>query len=199
MKTVANKLWTNSYTIKKSKFEVFILQVTNIFGVEKFLQTYIDNKATHNCYAYIIGFKKIIKKFFDDSEPSRLAGFAILKILEEKQLTNIIVLVRRYFQPPKLGVGRLMRAYQYSLLKYLEETRLLSIIPSKKYYLIVPINLVNLVYQWQKQNHFMILEQKNDDLKMIFIVNVADKKHPFAYHNNVSITFIEDSFLISDN
>lgn len=199
MKTVAKKLWTNSHTSKNSKFETFIFQISEVFEAEAFLQTYSDSKATHNCYAYIVGFKKIIKRFNDDGEPTHSAGFALLKILEEKQLTNVIILVRRYFQPPKLGVGRLMRAYQSSLLKFLQETNLLSILPRKKYYLAVPINLISLVYQWQKQNYFVILNQKNDDLKVIFTIILTDQNYHFNYHNEIKMTYIEDSFLISDN
>lgn len=199
MKTVAKKMWINNHTSKNSKFETFIFQVSEVSEVEAFLQTYSDSKATHNCYAYIVGFEKIIKRFNDDGEPSHSAGFVLLKILEERQLTNIIVLVRRYFQPPKLGVGRLIRAYQYSLLKFLQETNLLSILSSKKYHLVVPINLVSLVYQWQRQNYFVILDQKNEDLKVIFIINLVDQKYDFSYHNKIKMIYIEDSFLISDN
>jgi len=132
--------------VKNSKFETFIMQVNNINEVENFLQKYQDLKATHNCYAYIIGFKKLNKRFSDDGEPTKTSGFAILKILEEKQLTNVIILVRRYFQAPKLGVGCLIRAYQYGLFKYLEETKLLTIVPSKKYALTLPVSSINLIY-----------------------------------------------------
>lgn len=199
MQTVSKELWTNVHKIKSSKFETLIIQVTNLSDVKIFLQNYQDVKATHNCFAYIVGFEKMIKKYSDDGEPSKSAGFAILKVLEEKKLTNVIVLVRRYFQPPKLGVGRLMRAYQFGLLEYIKEVKLLAIVPSKKYALLLPVNLINLVYQWQKQYHFLILKQKNEGLKILFIINIASTNLDFTYHSDVEVTFIENSFLASEN
>ncbi|MBE4704083.1 IMPACT family protein [Spiroplasma platyhelix] len=199
MKTVAQKLWSKSYTIKNSKFEVSINQITNVAEAETFLQEHQDQKATHNCYAYIVGFPEQIKRFNDDGEPNKSAGFAILKILEEKQLTNIIVLVRRYFQPPKLGVGHLMRGYQQGLLNYLAVAKLLAIVPSKEYQIVVPVALINLIYQWQKIYHFLILKQTSDDLKVTFIINLAKEKDTLPYHSEVDVTYLKDSFLISAN
>lgn len=134
-------------TIKNSKFETFITQVDSVAEAEAFLQKHQDLKATHNCYAYIVGLNEQIKRFNDDGEPSRSAGYPILKVLADKQLTNVVVLVRRYFHPPKLGVGGLMRGYQQGLLNYLASAKLLAIIASKKYRIVVPIALTNLIYQ----------------------------------------------------
>lgn len=199
MQTVAKELWTNSMTVKNSKFETFITQVNNIEEVTFFLKHYQDNKASHNCYAYIIGFEKKVKRFDDNGEPNKSAGFAILKVLEEKKLTNIIVLVRRYFQPPKLGIGHLMRAYQCGLLQYLDQKKLLAIIPSKKYFLITPINLINLIYHKQKQYQFLILAKEIDNLKVIFTINFPNNIENFFYHSDIEVIFIEDSFLVINN
>lgn len=199
MQTVSKELWIQTVTIKNSKFETFIMQVTNVAEAELFLDEHQDWKATHNCYAYIVGLNEQIKRFDDDGEPSRSAGYPILKVLADKQLTNVVVLVRRYFHPPKLGVGGLMRGYQQGLLNYLSSAKLLAVIASKKYQIVVPISLANLIYQWQKTFQFVILDQQGDDEKITFLINLADKFEHLPYHPDVAVTFIGNSFLIAEN
>lgn len=67
--------------------------------------------ATHNCYAYIIGEDKSIVKCSDDGEPSGTAGVPILETIKKENLTNICIVVTRYFGGIKLGAGGLIRAY----------------------------------------------------------------------------------------
>ncbi|EFR45241.1 YigZ family protein [Streptococcus pseudoporcinus] len=68
-------------------------------------------KANHSCSAMIIGENAQIKRSSDDGEPSGTAGIPILSILEKQELTNILVVVTRYFGGIKLGTGGLIRAY----------------------------------------------------------------------------------------
>lgn len=68
--------------------------------------------ATHNCFAYRVGLEKNKKfKYSDDGEPSGTAGKPIYDIIEGRDLTNILVVVTRYFGGTKLGTGGLVRAY----------------------------------------------------------------------------------------
>ena len=68
--------------------------------------------ATHNCWAYRVGQgDKIIGLSGDDGEPSGSAGAPMLSVIEGAELTNLIVIVTRYFGGTKLGVGGLIRAY----------------------------------------------------------------------------------------
>ncbi len=68
--------------------------------------------ATHNCYAYNIGFgENNVSRFNDDGEPAGTAGKPILQAIESRQLTDIVVVVTRYFGGTKLGTGGLVRAY----------------------------------------------------------------------------------------
>ena len=102
----------NEIIIKKSKFLGFLLQNTNeneILQALRQLQTE-HKKATHICYGYILS-EPLQEKFFDDGEPSRTAGFAILSVLQKKKLKNVAVFVVRYFGGIKLGAGGLVRAY----------------------------------------------------------------------------------------
>lgn len=67
--------------------------------------------ATHNCTAYIIGEDKMIQRFSDDGEPSGTAGIPMLEVLKREDLTNLAVVVTRYFGGSLLGSGGLIRAY----------------------------------------------------------------------------------------
>ncbi|MBN2877940.1 MAG: YigZ family protein [Bacilli bacterium] len=67
--------------------------------------------ANHYTYAYILGDTGITQKASDDGEPTRTAGYPILEVLLKQNLTNVIVIVVRYFGGIKLGAGGLIRAY----------------------------------------------------------------------------------------
>ncbi|MDO5047240.1 MAG: YigZ family protein [Anaerococcus sp.] len=67
--------------------------------------------ATHNCYAYIINEQPVIKRYSDDGEPQGSAGLPMLSVLEKEQVTNLVVVVTRYFGGKLLGKAGLIRAY----------------------------------------------------------------------------------------
>ncbi len=70
--------------------------------------------ATHNCFAYRIGQSAAIARFSDDGEPGGTAGMPIMEVLRSKELTNVLVVVTRYFGGILLGAGGLVRAYSHS-------------------------------------------------------------------------------------
>jgi uncharacterized YigZ family protein len=67
--------------------------------------------ATHHCFAYRVGSSGSQERFSDAGEPSGTAGRPIMAALQRTGLTNILVVVTRYFGGTKLGTGRLARAY----------------------------------------------------------------------------------------
>lgn len=67
--------------------------------------------ATHNCYAYRLGFKGLDFRAADDGEPSGSAGKPILFMLQKYDVSDALLVVTRYFGGVKLGVGGLARAY----------------------------------------------------------------------------------------
>lgn len=67
--------------------------------------------ATHNCYAYRLGIAGERNRFNDDGEPAGTAGKPILSALEKLDLTDVTIVVTRYFGGTKLGTGSLARAY----------------------------------------------------------------------------------------
>jgi uncharacterized YigZ family protein len=94
--------------IKKSRFQAFAVPVENEEAVREFLDQYRDISTTHQCWAWKIGHNV---RFNDDGEPSRTAGRPILATIEGNELTNVLVLVNRWYGGIKLGTGGLVRAY----------------------------------------------------------------------------------------
>ncbi|MDK1683051.1 IMPACT family protein [Acinetobacter terrestris] len=94
--------------IKKSRFQAIAVPVENEQAVKDFLETHKDLTTTHQCWAWKIGHNV---RFNDDGEPSGTAGSPILATIEGNELTNILVLVNRWYGGIKLGTGGLVRAY----------------------------------------------------------------------------------------
>ncbi len=99
--------------IKNSRFICHVKQVETEEEARDFINSIKKEhyKATHNCSAFILGEKSEIKRTSDDGEPSGTAGIPMLGVLESHQLTNLCVVVTRYFGGIKLGAGGLIRAY----------------------------------------------------------------------------------------
>jgi uncharacterized YigZ family protein len=100
--------------IKGSRFIGTSQPVTTENQAKEFIQQiskkYFD--ASHNCFAYNLGFgQSKISRFNDAGEPSGTAGQPILKTIQGKELTDIVMVVTRYFGGTKLGKGGLVRAY----------------------------------------------------------------------------------------
>ena len=115
---------------KKSKFIAHIFYVESIEEAEKYLKAtrkkYHD--ARHNCFAYAIETIDggIAVKYNDDGEPAGTAGSPILKILLEKGITNVLVVVTRYFGGILLGTGGLVRAYTKTTLESLNKVKIIK-------------------------------------------------------------------------
>lgn len=112
-------------TEKKSKFIANLFYIENVKEAEKLIKQtkkkYHD--AKHNCIAYrVIDKSQMIEKSSDDGEPSGTAGQPMLSILQKNNLSNILVIVTRYFGGILLGTGGLVRAYSNSLLSAIEKS-----------------------------------------------------------------------------
>jgi len=96
---------------KKSKFVAIAAPVRTPDEAMEFLRGEADAAASHNCFAYKIGWEQ---RSSDDGEPSGTAGRPILSSIEQEQLDGVCVVVTRYFGGVKLGTGGLVRAYGQS-------------------------------------------------------------------------------------
>ncbi len=114
---------------KKSKFIANVFYVESKKEVEKIIKE--TNKkyhdARHNCYAYRITDENgILEKSSDDGEPSGTAGAPILNILAKGDLSNILVIVTRYFGGILLGTGGLVRAYSTACVNAIEKAEIIN-------------------------------------------------------------------------
>jgi len=115
--------------IKKSRFICHAKRVYSEEEARDFITAIKKEhyKATHNCSAFIIGERSEIKRTSDDGEPSGTAGVPMLGVLENHNLTNICVVVTRYFGGIKLGAGGLIRAYAGSVALAVKEIGIIEI------------------------------------------------------------------------
>ncbi len=118
--------------VKGSKFITNAAPVAEKEEAEKYISTISARfkEATHNCFAYKTGMgDQAIFRFSDDGEPSGTAGRPILQAIETKDLTNIALVVSRYFGGTKLGTGGLIRAYNSAALEALNKAKIVAKYP----------------------------------------------------------------------
>ena len=115
--------------IKKSRFICHAKRVYSEAEARDFITAIKKEhyKATHNCSAFIVGERSEIKRTSDDGEPSGTAGVPMLGVLENHNLTNVCVVVTRYFGGIKLGAGGLIRAYAGSIALAVKEIGIIEI------------------------------------------------------------------------
>ena len=105
--TLENEIYFEE-DIKKSRFQAIAAPVESEQAVKEFLELHKDISTTHQCWAWKVGYTV---RFNDDGEPSGTAGRPILAVIEGNDLTNVIVLVNRWYGGVKLGTGGVVRAY----------------------------------------------------------------------------------------
>ena len=98
---------------KKSTFIGYIKRVTTEEEAKEFVSEIkgMHKEATHNVYAYVIGENKGIQRYSDDGEPQGTAGIPVLEVIKKNDLTDVAIVVTRYFGGILLGGGGLIRAY----------------------------------------------------------------------------------------
>lgn len=129
-KTISEK-GTAAYEIQKSKFYAYTAPAETEEQAREFVAA-IKKKhfdARHNCSAWVLGADSSQQKSNDDGEPGGTAGNPILEAIKQQGLTNIVVVVTRYFGGIKLGAGGLIRAYSHTATLGLEATPQVAIKP----------------------------------------------------------------------
>ncbi len=102
------------YTDKRSKFLAFAHHVTTVEEIKEILSRYRKKyyDARHCCYAYMLGPKQEEFRMNDDGEPSSTAGKPIFGQIQSHNLTDILIVVVRYYGGVNLGTSRLIVAYR---------------------------------------------------------------------------------------
>lgn len=115
-------------TEKKSRFIATVRPVETeeeaLAFVEEMKKKYWD--ARHNCYAYVLGERQELMRCSDDGEPSQTAGKPMMDVLTGAGLTNVVVVVTRYFGGTLLGTGGLVRAYSGAVKEGLKNSQVIT-------------------------------------------------------------------------
>ena len=188
---------TGEIIMKKSRFIATVNPAETEEEALEFIQQlkkkYWD--ATHNCYAYIIGIKNPIMRCSDDGEPSKTAGKPMLDVLIAKELTNLVVVVTRYFGGTLLGTGGLVKAYQTATIEGLNNSIIISKEPGVHMQLTTDYNLVGKIQYYLGQENFHILCSDYTDTVKLEVILPIDKVNSFqkklADLSNGTLTAVE--------
>jgi uncharacterized YigZ family protein len=126
-KTILNTSSWETY-IQKSRFIGYSQPLESEEKAQAFIQSIKEKHgdASHNVSAYIIGVNKEIQRYSDDGEPNGTAGIPMINYLKAEDLTNLAVVVTRYFGGIKLGTGGLARAYSGTAKSVVDKSRILE-------------------------------------------------------------------------
>jgi len=119
---------TGIYKEKGSKFIAYSYPVYSKQKVKERLEEVkkLEYSARHHCYAYVLNADKSVWRANDDGEPSSTAGKPILGQIQSNDLTNILIVVVRYFGGVKLGVPGLIRSYKTAAAIAIADTEILT-------------------------------------------------------------------------
>lgn len=157
-KTIKEKS-NDEFVVDKSRFIGYIAPVSTQEDAENFINSIkkMHYNATHNCWAYVLKTDKSQMKQSDDGEPSGTAGVPILEVIKKEDLTNVAIVVTRYFGGIKLGAGGLIRAYTNGAKIAIDSS---TIIEKKIYtpiYVKVDYSFVGKITNHIENNNFLIL------------------------------------------
>lgn len=160
-KTIINASKESLYKEKGSKFYGFAIPVVSETEIEKSINELKakHHKARHWCYAWQLGTEEISYRVNDDGEPNNSAGQPIYGQIQSKEITNVLVVVVRYFGGVKLGVGGLVRAYKTAAQLALESCRIVTKTIDSKYQLDFEYKDMNKLQRIIKKYNIQILKQ----------------------------------------
>jgi uncharacterized YigZ family protein len=150
--------------------------------------------ANHHCYAFRLGADKQSFRSNDDGEPSNTAGKPILGQIQSKDLTNILIVVARYFGGTLLGVSGLINAYRQAAADALQNSEIIEEIVKERYQLLFGYLQMNDVMKIIKEEKLDIVSQNFElECEIVFEVrkNNADSiKQLFGKVNGVNVILI---------
>lgn len=164
-KTITEVIGEGFYSEKRSKFLAFAHHVETIDEIKDILASYRKKyyDARHVCYAYVLGADKANFRANDDGEPSSTAGKPILGQINSYDLTNVLVIVVRYYGGVNLRTGGLIVAYRTAAADALDhatiETRLVEEVITYSF----PYPMMNAVMRVIKEMQPRIVSQTFDN------------------------------------
>ena len=160
--TIENTVENILFKEKNSKFIGYAFPITS----ENEVKTHIENlkkdhfSARHWCYAYQIGTETFKFRANDDGEPSNSAAMPIYGQIQSFEITNVLIVVVRYFGGIKLGVGGLISAYKTTAQLTLEEANIIEKTIDKHFKITFDYKNMNKVMRIIKEKNIDIVNQK---------------------------------------
>ena len=160
--TLENAVENILFKEKNSKFIGYAYPITS----ENEVKIHIENlkkdhfSARHWCYAYQIGTETFKFRANDDGEPSNSAGMPIYGQIQSFEITNVLIVVVRYFGGVKLGVGGLISAYKTTAQLTLEEANIVEKTIDKHFKITFDYKNMNKVMRIIKEKNLDIVNQK---------------------------------------
>lgn len=178
------------YKEKGSKFLAFAYPVQTELKIKEHLEAlrkqYYD--ARHHCYAYVLGPRQEVYRANDDGEPSATAGRPIHGQILSQGLTDILVVVVRYFGGTKLGTSGLINAYKTATLDALQQAEVIEKIVMQRYRVRFPYEQMNQVMRIVKDLQLQVVEQQSD-MQCVLILAVRLSESQRCYDK-----FVEERF-----
>ena len=157
-----DKTGTAEFKDRGSKFIAYVWPINNTDDFKKQMDAVKKEhpKASHHCFAYRLGLDKNVYRVGDDGEPSGTAGKPILGQIDSKQLTNLLVVVVRYFGGTLLGVPGLINAYKSAASMVLQVTPVVQKPVEVNYRVQFDYTVVNEVMMVVKQCNCTVIGQE---------------------------------------
>ncbi|MCF8391846.1 MAG: YigZ family protein, partial [Bacteroidales bacterium] len=150
--------------------------------------------ARHHCYAWMLGEEKLNYRENDDGEPSNSAGKPILGQILSKDLSNVLIIVVRYFGGTLLGVGGLIQAYKTAAREALDAAKIIDKYIHSIFLIEFPYEEMNSVMKVLKENDIEQFDQIfeiNCSLKVRVRRSFAEKfGKSFELKNQITLSYI---------
>ena len=187
-KTILEPTKETLFKDRNSKFYGFAFPVTNEADVKECLEVVKKThySARHYCYAYQLGIENVKYRVNDDGEPNNSAGMPIYGQIQSFEITNILIVVVRYFGGTKLGVGGLINAYKIAAQITLEASEIVEKTIDVFYQLNFEYDMMNKVMRILKEKDINLVRQKLE-LTCEYIVSVrkSESKAIFDLFTNL--------------
>ena len=184
---------TGIYKEKGSKFIAYSYPVYSEEEIKEKLEIVkkLEHSARHYCYAYILNPDKSAQRSNDDGEPSSTAGKPILGQILSNDLTNILIVVVRYFGRVKLGVPGLIRSYKTAAVQAIQEATIVTKTIKEQYKVSFKYPQMNNVMRLVKEYDLEVINTDFQiDCKLIFAVpksKVNDVVDTFKKNHELNI------------
>ena len=175
-KTITKPAEGELFKDKNSKFYGFTFPVTNEDQIKQHIEDVRKTHyaARHWCYAYQIGTEDIKYRANDDGEPSNSAGMPIYGQIQSFGVTNVLIIVVRYYGGVKLGVGGLINAYRTGAQLALEASHIIEKTINKTYQLKFEYKNMSKVMRLLKDNDVDI---SNQTLELDCLLEISVRKN----------------------